>query len=1219
VTTFDYPSPNPGRKETTKINGAGSDRTATEYYRDGQLKSVTGLDVIAQHYNYSASVSYQTKTIERKVSSTGPAKTERVVDGLGRTVSLSRPVSVSGGSTTYFTETMTYENSGKILSRTLPKPGGGSIYQVYSYSADGRTVEVGLNAGGGTFDSNSDHLVSRTTESYDNTGSTYWWREVKREGLNDSNAYTTVSKSRVALGPFGGASSGFYEVARSENTEAGKTITSYTEIDRVGQQTKTSTESTASSLTAVSWSVNGRLAASKTLTVADYTKHLLDAANRPAGVTDPRLSKSTAKTYYPTTGALKTVKGLDAPAAEATYVYNTGNDALAGSVKTIENEAGDFRRFDYNERGQLTHQWGQATYPVKYEYDSYGRLEKMHTYRAGTGWDGASWPSGPIDADTTTWSYDAGSGLLLHKEYESDSLNSSDKKVSYTYLAGGPLGTRTWQRGAVTTYAYTDYGQLKTVAYSSEPSGVDTPDVGYEYYRNGRVKFRADAAGKHTLTYRTNGALDSDSIASGGTVAGITAGSTLAGVATDPQFDANNRQTGFDATLNTTTDLAEVDYYYSSYGRPSKVSAGGRSVHYGYASKSDLPDTREYWTGAGATGDDLVVTASYAYDSRNRLTSLNFEQGTTVLVGHAYTLNNLNQRTEATREDGAEWRYGYNDRGEVTSGKKYTTATGSTPLAGWQSEYDFDNIGNRDTAKSGGDSAGANLRTIDYDTVDARNLYTDIDNPTTFDVVGKAPTGTTVTVTVGGSAATVTRQGEYFRAEGTRSGDYTSVTVREDGTTVDAASGKVYTPPAAQDPNYDHDGNLTDDGRWAYTWDGENRLIEMECDPDGSVDGIRLEFAYDAIGRRIEKKVSTKPTSGSWTLDSGEKFVYDGWNCVSKIRLDNLSGTWTPTPEQEYVWGPDLIGTLQGAGGVGGLVLIYDRDGADDASYFPCYDGNGNVMALVDANASGTVDATYEYDAFGKQVRNSGDAASACPFRFSTKYTDSESGLNYYGYRYYSSQMGRWISRDPLGELGGVNLFAFLGNSVTSFWDYLGLDPNSESPPNTAPTKDAKPILLPIKSSRQIIYKGKRIGDLIITEYKPVRNPQAQGRSTLGVKIIVQTQLTDKDIASVCFLRWRQRMSIRDQNGKALDWRGTKADNILDPHPNSDEKEWYYDNKDRKDNTHDQITEHLGDEAKLYYNRINGGTTKVSHTFVSELVKVKDLDQRDGGGSAGND
>ena len=125
---------------------------------------------------------------------------------------------------------------------------------------------------------------------------------------------------------------------------------------------------------------------------------------------------------------------------------------------------------------------------------------------------------------------------------------------------------------------------------------------------------------------------------------------------------------------------------------------------------------------------------------------------------------------------------------------------------------------------------------------------------------------------------------------------------------------------------------------------------------------------------------------------------------------------------RSYTWGLDAGGSMQGAGGV----------------HFPAYDLNGNVMGLVNA-ANGNISAKYEYGPFGEVFCSVGDMARVNPFQFSTKYTDNETDLVYYGYRYYSPALGRWLSRDPIEERGGLNLYAFVNNDPVNKWDQLGL------------------------------------------------------------------------------------------------------------------------------------------------------------------------------------
>jgi RHS repeat-associated protein len=206
-----------------------------------------------------------------------------------------------------------------------------------------------------------------------------------------------------------------------------------------------------------------------------------------------------------------------------------------------------------------------------------------------------------------------------------------------------------------------------------------------------------------------------------------------------------------------------------------------------------------------------------------------------------------------------------------------------------------------------------------------------------------------------------------------------------------------------------------------------------------------LEFVYDARHRRIAKVVKewvgNGVTGGFTRVVRDRRYVYDGWNMIAE--LDHTTATGTGLAGcgvvRTQVWGEDLSGTMQGAGGVGGLLMV--RHGGQ--SYVPLMDGNGNVMGLQGLGGAkdGQTVARYDYDAFGNRITNTAPelGEDVCPFGFSTKLTDGETGLVYYGYRYYSPEMGRWMSRDPIGEKGGVNLYGMLGNDAVDRTDYLGL------------------------------------------------------------------------------------------------------------------------------------------------------------------------------------
>jgi len=188
-----------------------------------------------------------------------------------------------------------------------------------------------------------------------------------------------------------------------------------------------------------------------------------------------------------------------------------------------------------------------------------------------------------------------------------------------------------------------------------------------------------------------------------------------------------------------------------------------------------------------------------------------------------------------------------------------------------------------------------------------------------------------------------------------------------------------------------------------------------------------IKFEYDWQGRRIHKQVWGN-TNWTSTPTNDVKFVYDGWNLLAELNATNNAVI------RSFMWGSDLSGSIQGAGGVGGLLEVTYK-GTQATNCFVAFDGNGNVAALADAGSTNIL-AQYEYGPFGEVLRATGPLAKANPFRFSTKYQDDETDLLYYGYRYYGASTGRWISRDPAGA---VNLYSFARNNGVSGYDFLGL------------------------------------------------------------------------------------------------------------------------------------------------------------------------------------
>ncbi len=232
----------------------------------------------------------------------------------------------------------------------------------------------------------------------------------------------------------------------------------------------------------------------------------------------------------------------------------------------------------------------------------------------------------------------------------------------------------------------------------------------------------------------------------------------------------------------------------------------------------------------------------------------------------------------------------------------------------------------------------------------------------------------------------------------------------EDKDIVKTVSGKYLVAQTPQSYTYDDDGNMTGNGAWTYTWNGENRMIQAE-----SADK-KLEFAYDFMGRRFSKKVYTGST-GNWTLSTHQKFVYNGDKQMAEYDANDAL-------QKSYTWQPDELDVP--------LWIKYNS-----TYYFYIVDGNKNVRAMVDA--SGNEVAQYDYNPFGKVVVSKESYASTNKFRFSSEYHDDETGLVYYNYRYYNVDLGRWMSCDPIEEEGGYNLYGMVHNNPINKTDYLGM------------------------------------------------------------------------------------------------------------------------------------------------------------------------------------
>lgn len=982
ATTFAETLSSGKRIVTTTFQDTGT--KIETYYRDGRLETVVGSAISPVKFDFGTVLDTSVRreySLETRLDAFGSVTSEwtrNLLDGIGREYKRV----MAKASTPYPFSLKVFNNKGQ-LTKSVDEDG---VTLLSAYDALG-TLEysaVDLN-NNGVIDLAGTDRVTRTVNDVYNNGTAVVRRTRRYEWTTpnvDSSLLISTSEASV-------------DGLRTWLTSYGLTRSS--RVVFAGSGNRYSTNTAPDGSVDISASYYGRLVSStrrdSTGAQLGQTSVGYDAHGRQSQVTDARNGTTTMGFNV---GDL--VVSVTSPAASsglAPQVQTSDYDQQGRLISTIAPDGG-VQTIQYFASGLPKKRSGSRTFPVEYYYDPPGRMIWMKT------WKGFASDSG---TNYTVWNYNPYRGWLDNKRY------SDGKGPDYTYSAAGRLSTRQWARGTTnrlqTTYSYNGAGDLYTVDYSDS-----TPDVTYGYDRRGRRSTVSQNGTTTTLTLHDSGLVTAETM-SGGILGGYTLNNA---------YDSLLRRTGATAQA-AATNIFSYTYTYDTASRLSSVGDGTRSATYAYLANSPLVEQTTFKDGATVR---MVTTRKY--DNLNRLTSIGSGTSASAIphTAYNYAYNEANQRVQTTQHDSSYWVYEYDALGQVTSGKRFWAD--GTLVAGQQFEYRFDDIGNRTLTQTGGDSSGLNLRVANY-TANGLNQYSSRDVPRYIEVQGIAEKA--ASVSVNGSAAGVYRKDEYFRKEldltGANTAVWQSLTIAASGGSP-SSTGNRFLAPQPESFTYDDDGNTLTDGRWTYVWDAENRLTSLtslSSGPTGS--RYQLNFVYDAQGRRIQKTVSTH-NGTSYVPVSTNRFLYDGWNVT--VQLEGSTGYGS----RLYLWGLDLSGTEQGAGGVGGLVAEGPPSGLNA---FIAYDGNGNVTTLVGAT-DGLVTARYEYGPFGEIQRATGSEWQKNPFRFSTKWQDDESDLLYYGSRFANSVLGRWLSRDGIELQNEPNEYSAGLNNLICNIDFLG-------------------------------------------------------------------------------------------------------------------------------------------------------------------------------------
>jgi RHS repeat-associated protein len=392
----------------------------------------------------------------------------------------------------------------------------------------------------------------------------------------------------------------------------------------------------------------------------------------------------------------------------------------------------------------------------------------------------------------------------------------------------------------------------------------------------------------------------------------------------------------------------------------------------------------------------------------------------TTLNSHAYLYDGAGQRTRQTRLGGNYVTNRYDIEGELIFANGYESG-GIIKRYQEQFSYVYDAAGNLSSRTN--DNLALNL------TQDADNQLSTSTVSGTLTVAGNT-TATATNVTVTSSLVTNVCSGLLyadgsFAARGLTytNGSNTFTATASDSLGRTAANTLSVTLSTNASFTYDGNGNLTGDGRRVFVYDDENQLTGVTVS-----NVFQSIFVYD--GRLRCRVVTNFVWTGGTRVIAGEiHYLYDGMTVVQERDGSNL-------PRVTYTRGNDLSGSLQGAGGIGGLLARTDHSTSVPTHAYYHADGNGNVTALI--NQQQVIVARYTYDPYGNLLAKSGPLADANTYRFSSKEWQPNAGLYYFGYRFYEPNLQRWVNRDPIGERGGLNLGRFSGNSPLNKYDPYG-------------------------------------------------------------------------------------------------------------------------------------------------------------------------------------
>ena len=708
-------------------------------------------------------------------------------------------------------------------------------------------------------------------------------------------------------------------------------------------------------------------------------------------ITGP-ISSDTTSFAYDSQGRVATV--TDSEGYAITYGYDvSGTNPLQtlDRISKISYPDGTYRQILYN---NLDAEWMRDRLG-RWTHATHDALRNLHSVTDPAGrtitynWCncGALESIQDANGNVTTWCRDLESRVTAK-------VFADTSHIGYTYeSASGRLSTATDALNQVTTYSYNLDDTPASVQYTSTVHS--TPNVSFTYDPNyNRVATMTDGIGTTTYSYNP---ITSGVAPGAGRLSSIQM--PMASGTGTPTIQYTYDELGR-VTSHSIDSVAESGTF-DALGRITSGSNALGAFHYGYVDATERLSSGTYPNGQvthyayyGGTSDPLLKTIENLNPSSAVISRFDYSYDS------AGRIQNWKKYQNAS-PNASQYAFGYDGSDWLTDATVSTLSgtTGSGTVSNTL-HYGYDSAGNRRSEQM--------LGKLTSWTPNSVNQLTAQNGGNTLHVAGTVSQASDVSVSgSGGAAVYAPVDGNLnFQADVPVSGGSNTITVTATSGTATQVNryGVNVTQGVSNTFAYDAAGNLTASGTLqTCEWDAENRLTAINT---GTTQ--RTEFAYNGLGQRV--------------------------------RIVEKSGTSVLSTKQ-LVWEPGAAQPSQERDASNNVTKRYFAQGVQiitsgtPANYYYTFDHLGSIREMVDS--SGTVQAQYDYRLYGHKIKLAGSMDA--DFGYAGYYYHQPSGLNLTLYRAYNSDLGRWISRDPIGERGGINLYGYVSNNPLAFTDPLGL------------------------------------------------------------------------------------------------------------------------------------------------------------------------------------